>query len=186
MRRFRSLRTAALTAAAALAALAALPAAARAARDEYEVKAAFLLNFARLVEWPRAARPSGDAPIVIALLARQEPFRSIARSLEGATVDSHRVEVRSIESGDELPGSHIVFVSRDEQRNAAAIIEAARGHAVLSVGESAGFARLGGVINFYAEGRKLRFEINPAAAERAGIKISSRLLRLARLIEGVE
>src|SRR5262245_54543804 len=97
MRRFRSFRTAGLTAAATLVALAALSDAARSGRDEYDVKAAFLLNFARLVEWPSAARPADDAPIVIALLGREEPLRGIARSLEGATVGSHRVEVRSIE-----------------------------------------------------------------------------------------
>jgi hypothetical protein len=153
-----------------------------ASRDEYEVKAAFLLNFARLVEWPEAARPAPTAPMVISVWGSPEVERAIARGIGAATVGEHPLVVRRIAGADELGGSHILFVSRDADASPGELLEAARRHATLAVGESEGFAARGGAINFFTENRKLRFEINPDAAQAASLKISSRLLRLAVLV----
>jgi hypothetical protein len=149
--------------------------------DEYEVKAAFLLNFARLVEWPAAARPAAQ-DLVVAVLGSKEVERVISRSIGDESVGERSVTVRRISGPEEVAGSHIVFVSRDAD-DLAPVLDAARAHAALAVGESEGFARNGGVINFFVEDKRLRFEINTDAASRARLKVSSRLLRLAVLIQ---
>jgi len=151
-----------------------------ASADEYGVKAAFLLNFAKLVEWPADAAPAAGMPIVFGVVGDESVTRAFTSGLEGARVDGHAVEVRSVAEAADVAGCHIVFVASD--RSADAVVAAAPGHAALSVGEADGFATHGGVINFFSEGKKLRFEINTKAADRAGLKISSRLLRLAKLV----
>lgn len=156
---------------------------AQAARDEYEVKAAFLLNFARLVAWPAKARPDAEEPIVVSVVGDARVERGITAGIGGTQVGSHPVLVRGISAAEEIAGSHILFVSRGEPENLHEILAAARSHATLAVGESEGFASRGGIINFITKKKKLRFEINPDAARDAGLKISSRLLGLAVLVQ---
>jgi len=176
-----------ITLAIALACAAALaPRDAGAARGEYDVKAAFLLNFARLVTWPQSARPAPGEPVVIGVAGGEDAREAIARGIDGASVESHRVEVRGVEKPEQVSGAHILFVTRDLEQDAAALVEAARGGSALSVGESDGFAARGGIVNFFSEGNKLRFEINLEAARASGLQISSRLLGLARLVEAGE
>ena len=157
-----------------------------AARSEYDVKAAFLLNFARLVTWPQDARPGPGEPVVIGVAGDEAARDAIARGIDGASVESHPVEVRSVAKPEQVSGAHILFVTRELEQGADALIEAARGGSALSVGESEGFAARGGIVNFFSEGNKLRFEINLDAARASGLQISSRLLGLARLVETVE
>lgn len=150
-------------------------------RDEYEVKAAFLLNFARLVEWPRNSAPAPGTPLVIAIVGENSGSKTVSKRLETTRVDGLTVEVRAIEEPSDLTGCHIVFFARGADRGD--MLDAAEGRSILTVGESDDFARNGGIINFFSEGKKLRFQINPQEAKAAGLKISSRLLRLARLVE---
>ena len=151
-----------------------------ASRDEYQVKAAFLLNFAKLVKWPARAQPAPGDPIVLGVKGGASVVESLSSRLEGAEVGDHAVAVRVVSEASDIPGCHIVFFASGHETSA--LLDAARSHAVLSVGESEGFAARGGVVNFISEGKKLRFEINPAAAGQAEIEISSRLLRLAKLV----
>lgn len=148
--------------------------------DEYEVKAAFLLNFAQLVDWPSGSEPA-DA-LVIGVVGDSGALQTLRKSLTGAEVEGVSVDVRGIEdlASGTLP--HMVFVTRDA--DAAGVVASAGRRAVLTVGETRGFAREGGMINFVRQGKKLRFEINHAAAQAAGLRISSRLLRLAVLVQG--
>lgn len=149
--------------------------------DEYKVKAAFLLNFARLVEWPEGTGPAPGEPLVVGVHGPGAAAGNVTRALEGASVDDHPVSVRGLNAPSQMSNCHIVFVAEEDPAEAAPWLEA-RGHGVLTVGEATGFAGRGGVINFFVEGNKLRFEINKKAAERNGLKVSSRLLRLARLV----
>lgn len=155
---------------------------ARAAQGDYETKAAFLLNFARLVRWPPRAQPGPSQPLVIAVTGDDEVVKALARDIGDARVGDRAVAVRGIASAEELSGAQMLFVSGQAPAAADAWIDAARAHPVLLVGESEGFARRGGEINFFREGGRLRFEINLEAARRAGLQISSRLLRLAVLV----
>jgi hypothetical protein len=165
--------------AAAFVATLATAAAVHARGDEYQLKAAFLLNFARLVEWPPAFRPAPGAPMVLGVLGDSEVAEALAAGLVGAAAGDHPIEVRNLEDPSQVAGCHIVFLAGAERDDGA--ILAARGNAALSVGQRDDFTRRGGVINFYTESSRLRFEINTRAANAAGLKISSRLLRLARI-----
>jgi len=157
-------------------------AAANQMHGEYDVKAAFLLNFARLVEWPAATFPSSDAPLVLAVLADEDVEDSIERGVYGKAVGGHPVHVVRISRSEDVAGSHIVFVSSDDRDRNRSVVEAALGKSVLTVGEARDFARDGGIINFFIEDHRVRFTINRQAAESAGLRISSRLLRLARVV----
>jgi hypothetical protein len=159
------------------------PQRADATRDDYGAKAAFLVNFARLVVWPMAARPAPGEPLVIGVVGGAAARQAIAQGVGDASVESHRIEVRNVEKPEQVAGTHILFVAEGRDADVAALIQAARGHASLSVGESDGFAARGGIVNFFSEGEKLRFEINLAAARATGLQISSRMLGLARLVE---
>jgi hypothetical protein len=148
--------------------------------SEYQVKAAFLYNFAKFVEWPAGA--GVDAPLVIGVLGK-DPFGSqIDRAVEGKTVNGRRLMIKRFSSLEAYEYCHILFVSSSERSNLPQIIAAVRNSSVLTVSETERFAHIGGIINFVTIENRIRFEINQAAAERAGLKISSKLLSLARVV----
>ena len=151
-------------------------------RDEYELKAAFVLNFAKLVQWPDGALGNAAA-FDVAVMADTDQYASIARRLDGKSAAGHLVEPRRAVSLDQLSGAHIIFVTRDSGVGAEDVVSATRGKSVLLIGESRDFARRGGAINFYTEQRRVRFEVNPEAVKQAGLQISSRLLSVARIVE---
>jgi len=148
----------------------------------YEVKAAFLLNFARLVEWPKDAFSDARAPLAVGLLGTGPASEQIQQFLEGKSVGNRKVQARQIESPEEAAGFHMVFVGASSGAEAGEVAAAIGGGPVLLVGESEGFATSGGTINFFSEDNKIRFEINPRAAEAAGLRVSSRLLRVAKIV----
>ena len=148
--------------------------------DAVAARADFLLKFARLVEWPAGAQPVPEEPLVVGVAGDEAAAQAISQALAGRMLDENPVVVRRVASAGDVAGCHIVFLT--SERDEASILAAAREHAALTVGESDGFAARGGVINFYEEDEALRFEINSAAADRAGFAISSRLLRLAKLV----
>jgi hypothetical protein len=141
---------------------------------EYRVKAAFLYNFVKFVEWPSRTEPG---PIVICVAGRN-PFGSILDdTIRGETVRGRTLAARVILEPD--PGCHVTFVPTGAST---AYLRAARGTPTLTVGESPDFIQQGGLIRFYLDGGTVRFEINRDGAERSGVRISSRLLQLARLV----
>lgn len=149
---------------------------------EYQVKAAFLFNFAKFVEWPADAFPGVDAPLQICLLG-QDPFGHEFEEVIGdKSVNGHRIEVIHPSGVPQARGCQIIFVSSSEKRQALEILRGLRGASVLTVGDTAGFAGMGGIINFVLDDGRVRFEINVKAAERAHLKISARLLTVAKLI----
>jgi hypothetical protein len=144
--------------------------------QEYRVKAAYLYNFLKFVEWPEDAAPG---PLTICVAGRN-PLGTVLRDLvRDQLVNDRPIEARIILEPEE--GCHIIFVP--EGAATEAYLRGARGTPVLTVGESSTFLEQGGIANFYIERGNVRFEINPAAAERARIRISSRLLQLARIAE---
>jgi hypothetical protein len=181
--RVRVARTVLLTFAMALGAtLSPGSAPAESAAGEYEVKAAFLLNFARLVKWPADAFSDARSPLTVGLLSSAPSSEQLRKFLEGKSVGSRKVNTRWIESGEEVGEFHMVFVSASSGARAGEVADATRGGPVLLVGESDGFANDGDAINFFTDGNKIRFEINPKAAEAAGLRVSSRLLRVAKIV----
>jgi hypothetical protein len=159
---------------------------------EYQVKAAFVFNFAKFVEWPSADFPSTDTPIRIGVVC--ESGSSFEADLKITTADKtingRRLVINRVTSPQEMKACHIIFVCRleksekQEKRRLEALFQSLQGSSVLTVGESDAFIPAGGIINFVTEDRKIRFEIKDAAARQAGLKISSKLLTLARKRDG--
>ena len=140
---------------------------------EYQVKAVYLFNFVKFVEWPSRAEPR---PLTICV-AGHNPFGNVLQeTLRGEQINNREVTARVIHEPD--PDCHVLFLPRGSA--ASAYLKVAQGTPTLTVGESPEFIRQGGVINFILEEGKIRFEIDPEAAERARLRISSHLLRLAR------
>lgn len=153
---------------------------------EYEVKAAFLYNFGKFVEWPAEAFASPSTPLTLCVVGT-DPFGEILdRTVSGKTINGRAIAARRLGKGDELRTCHILFISPSERQAIAEILAHVRGHAVLVVGETEGLAARGGMFNFVVESNRVRFEANPAAAERCGLRISSKLLALARVVQSQE
>jgi hypothetical protein len=151
--------------------------------NEYQLKAAFLYNFAKFVEWPPDAF-SGGTPLVVGLIG-DDPFGgAIDQAISGKTVNGHQLTIQRLKWGQNLRACHILFIGSSERKRLAQIIESLRGAGVLTVGEMDKFVEQGGLINFVMEDSKVRFEVNADAAEQARLKISSRLLALAKTVRG--
>jgi hypothetical protein len=148
---------------------------------EYQVKAAFLLNFTKFIEWPASAFQQADSPISICILG-VDPFGSaLDQILSGELVNGRRVVAQRIKSAPPPQACHALFVSRPEKDGGK--IPPGLGPGVLTVGEGEGFIRDGGMIAFVIENRRVRFEINRATAENAGLKLSSKLLSVAKVVQ---
>lgn len=149
---------------------------------EYQVKAAFLFNFAKFVEWPSGAFQSEKAPIVLCVF-RHDPFGSALDDIvRGKTINNREVLARRITELQDLKSCQLVFVSdRDDQR-LSEILNSLKGVSALVVGESDGFAERGGGIQFFLEDNKLRFAVNVDVLQRVRLTVSSKLLTLARIV----
>ena len=149
---------------------------------EYRVKAAYLLNFTRYVEWPASSPP--DSRLSICVLG-SDPFgRILDATVAGRTVQGRPLEVRRVQTASEASGCEVVFVSRDAWRRNPGSLEALGSAGSLTVGDSEQFARGGGVIGFVILDETVRFVVNDTARDRAGLRISSRMLSLAAAIYG--
>ena len=151
--------------------------------DEYRVKAAFLFHFAQLVVWPADA-PSADKPLGVCTVG-DDPFHgALETEVEGKTVGSRTMHVRHLKLNQDLRECQIVFVGKEEDKHIASLIATLGNAPVVTVGENEGFLLQGGIIRFCLEDNRVRFEINLEAAEKAKLKISSRLLLLAKSVIG--
>jgi hypothetical protein len=160
-----------------------LPARALPPTPEYEVKAAFLYNFMQFVEWPETAFAAAEAPVCIGVLG-DDPFGSALEEIvRGETVGDRPLVVHRSREVTDLIECQVVFISKSEEGRMPALLDALEPRPVLTVGEVAGFARSGGIINFYLEESRVRFEINAKVAQRQGLRMSSQLLNLGRIVE---
>jgi hypothetical protein len=154
------------------------------AYTEYQVKAAFLYKFAGFVEWPPAAFPAEDTPIRIGVLG-VDPFGTVLdETVNGKKAQNRTIEVKRSSLVAELKDCHIIFVCASEKERLDVIFSDLRGDSILTVGDTEDFAKLGGIINLMPVKGRIGLEINVDAAKDAGIKISSQLLNLAKVIEG--
>jgi hypothetical protein len=153
--------------------------------SEYLIKAGFIYNFAKFVEWPTAAFSQPDSPIVIGVLGT-DPFGNVLdRIVEDKKIGPRGFVVKRLKWGKDLKDlkdCKIVFVSASERVHIDEILQSVKGLPILTVGETPGFAERGGVIRFTLEDNRVRFEVNVDAAHQADLNISSRLLTLAKII----
>ena len=154
--------------------------------SEYLIKAGFIYNFAKFVEWPTTAFAQPDSPIVIGILGI-DPFGPlIDRIVENKKIGARGFVVKRLKWGGdlkELKECKILFVGASERAHIDELMQIVKTLPILTVGETPGFAERGGVIRFVLEDNRVRFEINVDAAHEADLTISSRLLTLARIIQ---
>lgn len=149
---------------------------------EYEVKAAFLYNFAKFIDWPDGSFAGSRAPFSICVLGA-DPFGSTLDSaLREKTIGSHPVTLARLQDATQARRCQMVFVSSSESRRLSEIEDRLRGASVLLVGDFPGFASAGGALQFIIEDNRVRFLINTDAAQRAGLRLSSKLLSVARVV----
>lgn len=149
---------------------------------EYQVKAAFLYNFARFVEWPNSAFASGSSAFKFCVLGKDPFGKALDETLAGKKVGERSVELIRARRVQELEGCQVVFISSGETSHVSEVVAALHGRGALLVGESEEFAGTGGTIQFFLQDNRVRFAINPEAANRVGLKISSKLLALATVV----
>jgi len=149
--------------------------------DEYQVKAAFLYNFAKFVQWPSGSFASSTDPIGICIIG-QNPFGwTLENMVRGKMVGDRAFAVRQFSDTQQASQCQILFIGSAEWKRTRALLEAVKNPGVLAVGESDDFTELGGVISFRLDGPRVRIKVNLQAAEHAKLRISSKLLSLAEI-----
>jgi hypothetical protein len=149
---------------------------------EYEVKAAFIYNLAKYIHWPEASTPAIKKPFVIGVIGKDPFGQALDNAMRGQSLQSRAVFVRRFSKVEDLADCDVLFISSSEKNNLERIVEGLRKAPVLTISDMDQFAERGGMINLTTEEKRVRFEINVEAAERAGLKPSSHLLRLARIV----
>ena len=146
---------------------------------EYQVKAVYLFNFARFVAWPGRIAAAGREPFNVCVLG-QDPFGpSLDATVSGETIDGVHVAVKRISQPPEAMSCRVLFISSSEDGHLKEILTALDKRSVVTVSDIPWFARSGGMIQFLLEGNRVRFEVNVAALDHAGLSLSSEVLKLA-------
>jgi hypothetical protein len=152
------------------------------AAPEYRIKAAFLYNFTLYTEWPASAFESPESPFVLAI-AGPDPFgNELDAAVRGKTVKGRVIDVRRYPSADDVTQGHLLFISNEEMKSFGQILRRFRETPLLTVAEADNFTRSGGVIRLFVDQNKVVFEVNTDAAARSKVKLSSKLLSLARVV----
>jgi hypothetical protein len=161
--------------------MSALPASAQ-GPSEYEVKAAFLFNFVKFVEWPAGAAGRDPESLRVCVIGKDPFGTGLQEVMKGKSFQGRPFEVHHVSSGQEARSCQVLFISSSEQRNVRSLLRSLGGASVLTVGDAPGDARQGCVIDFLLEDNRVRFEINVKAANLANLKISAKLLSLAKVV----
>jgi hypothetical protein len=153
--------------------------------SEYLIKAGFIYNFAKLVEWPSNAFSNPAQPIVIGVLGNETFAATLERVVDGKKVEAHPLLIKRLKLAKEVKECvcHMLFIASAESSHHDEVIQLLKNSSVLTIAETPGFAKQGGIINFVLEDSKVRFEVNVEAAKQVGLNISSRLLSLAKIVQ---
>jgi hypothetical protein len=153
--------------------------------SEEQVKAAFLINFPKYVDWPTDALAESNSPIVVAIFGETALDRALRKMLAGKTVNGHPLVFKRVSTEEECDGGyHILFIGDGATRHTAEILGKLGGASVLTVGDSESFLDDGGIIKLAKRDRKIRLEVNLVAANRTHLKLSSKLLAVADVVRG--
>lgn len=149
---------------------------------EYQVKAAFVFSFVKFIEWPSDTFESINGPIILCVFGYNPLGSALDDIIRGKTINGRAVVPRRINELPDLKSCQLVFVSRVEYKHLSELLNSLEGSSALVVGESDGFAKRGGGIEFFLEDNKLRFAVNVDAIQRARIAVDSKLLSLAKIV----
>lgn len=156
------------------------------APKEYALKAVFLLNFARFVEWPSAVFEDSLSPLVVGVLG-DDPFGTcLDETIKGERIKSRPMAVKRFHDITEVRDCQILFISSSEANRIHTIVSNLKGRSILTVGDTEGFAKKGVMIRFVTVANKVKLKINVDVAKTAGLSISSKLLRLADIVSAGE
>jgi hypothetical protein len=148
---------------------------------EYQIKAAMMINFIQFVDWPDAA---GQAEEFLTIgIFGEDKFGDTLNSIEGRIVSGRRLKLRRLNTIHELKQCQIVFIPESESHRTNEILKFLNGAPVLTIGESDQFTRMGGIIRFYLDRNHVRFEINKTAASHSKLKLSAKLMEVARVVD---
>jgi hypothetical protein len=151
---------------------------------EYQVKAGFLINFAKFVEWPPEVMKDPSVSLTLCI-ADSDPFHGeLDRIVQGKKIGNHALEIMHLSRNQTARSCLLLFIGFAEKKRIPQILAELASHPVLTVGESDGFLQQGGMIGLIVVDERVKFEVNLEATTRAGLKVSSRLLVLARSILG--
>jgi YfiR/HmsC-like len=160
------------------------PAVAQSKADEYRLKAAFLFHFTQLIDWPPGAFGSDSDPVTLCTVG-EDPFHGdLDAAVEGKSMGARPLRVRHFKQPADIQGCQLLFVGNRDSARTSALLLGLKDSPVLTVGETDDFVKEGGMIGFFIENDKIRFDINLQSAEHAKLRISSRLLLLARKVIG--
>jgi len=154
-----------------------------AAPSEAQVKAAFLLNFPKYVEWPATAFAETNSPMVVAIFSADDVADEFSAMSARRIIDGHAIRLTRVTTVEQCRGCHILFIGSGQSRKAPDLLPKLRGLNILTVGESDGFLEQGGMINLARRDRRIMLEVNMDSIQQTGLKISSKLLALAS-VEG--
>ncbi len=146
-------------------------------------KADMVWNLAKFVQWPEGSMQQGKGQLVVTILGEDEFAATLANQLSSRTVNGKPVFVRFAQRVQDVKGSNMVYIAAPEMAHADAILEALKGTPVLTLADAPGFASRGGMVNFSSNDGRIRFEIHMGHTEQSGLRISSRLLALAHVID---
>jgi len=157
---------------------------------EYELKAAFLYNFAKFVTWPTNAFETTNSPLYIGILGEDPSKGLLEGTLANRPVNGRKITIKPLKAVDSFEGYHMLFISSSEKEVLPSILSKLQGKSILTVSETVGefkeFAYRGGMINLFIDQRRVRFEINPEAAKKCNLMISSKLGALGILVKTKE
>jgi hypothetical protein len=153
-----------------------------AALTEEQIKAGFLFNFTKFVEWPPESFAEANSPIVMGIVGNSVVEKLLTDVAAGKSVNGRAVIVRQIKEVQDVRGCQILFVGSSDEKRAPQILAELKVSSVLSVGEAPGFIQAGGMINFFVEDNKVRLEINVDAATRVRLRISAKVIAVGRLV----
>jgi hypothetical protein len=154
-----------------------------AAGKVYEIKAAFIYNFAQFTQWPESAFASSDAPFVLAFIGDSSLGPVLDQVLQGKSIAGHPIVLKHLDSTSQISGCHLLFIPESEESHLDDIFNVIGNQPILTVGETTKFMQAGGIIRFFIADGRIRFEIDPDAADKAALRLSSRLMSLATIFK---
>ena len=148
---------------------------------EEQVKAVFIFNFTKFIDWPSDAFISTDSPFIIGVVGKQSISSYLQEAIAGEYAAGRTILIKHYSSPKDVRNCHILYIGSEDPDKVKAIIASTQNHSILTVGDSPNFLRWGGMVRFFTEKGKIRLEINSDAARSSGIRISSKLLSVASI-----
>lgn len=149
--------------------------------SEYQVKAAFMLNFSKFLEWPPEALGAPNEPFVVGVIGNDPFGNNLDEIITGDSINEHPMIVKRFKSTEEIDKCHILFINTPGKTSE--VLDTLKGKSILTVGNDPDFNRHGGIIRFYTQNDMIRLQINIGAAKAANLNVSSKLLRIAKIYE---